>query len=34
MDIILQNQYSEKVDVSTYKGKKVLFFYPKANTSG
>ena len=34
MKIILENQDGNMVDLSIYKGKKVLFFYPKANTPG
>ena len=34
MEIILENQNGEMTDLSKVKGKKVLFFYPKANTPG
>jgi len=34
MDIILENQNGEVIDLSKIKGKKILFFYPKANTPG
>lgn len=34
MEIILENQNGEMVDLSTHKGRKILFFYPRANTPG
>jgi len=34
MEIILENQNKNIIDLSTCKGKKVLFFYPRANTPG
>lgn len=34
MEIILENQNENMIDLSIHKGKKVLFFYPKANTPG
>jgi len=34
MKIILENQNKDIVDLSSYKGKKLLFFYPKASTPG
>lgn len=34
MDIILENQNEDMTNLSTHKGKKILFFYPKANTPG
>jgi peroxiredoxin len=34
MDIILETQNGDMVDLSAYKGRKVLFFYPRANTPG
>jgi peroxiredoxin len=34
MEIILENQNGEIVDLSKMNSKKILFFYPKANTPG
>ncbi len=34
MEIILKNQNDELIDLSECKMKKILFFYPKANTPG
>lgn len=34
MDIILENQKGKIVDLKTFKSRKVLFFYPRANTPG
>lgn len=34
MNIILENQNNEIIDLSKIKTRKILFFYPKANTPG
>lgn len=34
MEIILENQNGDIIDLSAHKGKKILFFYPRANTPG
>jgi peroxiredoxin len=34
MEIKLENQNGEIIDLSDFKCRKILFFYPKANTPG
>lgn len=34
MEIILENQNGDMIDLSAHRGKKILFFYPRANTPG